>query len=176
MGAIVNAANCTVTAAAAGAFVVAKTGGTDGALDAGAVSAAAIAGPFVLRVKPLGAGLFYAGVAADPAAGTGASGIDRALQVNAGNARPSDAGFLKPGTFALDTYLWMRRAGGLLQYLTGPVLATAVLKRTSGDPGPAMFFDCAIAAAGLAIEVRFDVPAAFAARRPRRGLALGLGF
>lgn len=176
MGAIVNAANCAVAPAAGGAFVVTKTGGADGGFDAGAVSAAALAGPFVLRVKPLGAGLFYAGVTATPGAGLSPGAIDRALQVNAGMARPSDAGFLKPGMFAIDTCLWMRRGGGLLQYLTGPVLATAIAKRTASDPGPAMAFACAIAAAGLAIEVKFDAPAAFAARQPRRRLTIGFGF
>jgi hypothetical protein len=39
-----------------------------------------------------------------------------------------------------------------------------------------LFFDSAIATAGLAVEVKFAPPAAYAARRPgRRGLTLGVG-
>jgi hypothetical protein len=177
MGAIVNAACCTVAAAAGGAFIATKTGGADGASDASAVSAAAIAGDFVLRVKPLGAGLCYAGVSANPAAGLDETAIDRALQISGGLCRAVEAGTFRPGAFALSTYAWIRRAGGTIQYLTGPLLATATVRRSVADAGAPLFFDSTICAAGLALEVKFDVPAAFAPRRAaRRGLTLGLGF
>jgi hypothetical protein len=176
MGAIVNAANCTVAAAAGGAFVVTKTGGADDASDASAVAAAPIAGDFVLRVKPLGSGLCYVGVSANPAAGLTESTIDRALQLSAGLCRAVEAGTFRPGAFALSTYAWIRRTGATLQYLTGPQLATATVRRTVADAGAPLFFDSTLCAAGLAIEVKFDVPAGFAARRaPRRRLTLGLG-
>ena len=177
MGAIVDAANCTVAPAAGGAWLVTKTGGADGASDASAVSAAAITGDVVLRMRPLGAGLCYAGLSASPAAGIDETTIDRALQLNGGLCRAVESGAFRPGSFALATYAWIRRSGGLVQYLTGPLLATATLRRSVADAGAPLFFDSAIAAAGLAIEVKFDVPAAFAPRRAgRRGLALGFGF
>ncbi|MBV9930396.1 MAG: hypothetical protein JO013_05580 [Alphaproteobacteria bacterium] len=175
MGAIVGAANCAVAAAAGGAFTVTKTGGADGVSDASAVSTAAIAGDFVLRVKPLGPGLFFAGVSAVPAATIDESGINRALQFSAGLCRAVESGAFRPGSFALATYAWIRRSGGTIQYLTGPVLATAAVRRTVADAGAPFFFDSALAAAGVGFEVKFDVPAAFAPRRPgRRGLTLGL--
>jgi hypothetical protein len=177
MGAILNAANCTVAPAAGGAWLVTKSGGTDGASDASAVSAAAIAGDFVLRAKPLGPGLCYVGVSANPNAGLDETTIDRGLQISNGLCRAVEAGSFRPGIFALATYAWIRRSGGTLHYLTGALLATATVRRTVPDAGAPLFFDSAIAAAGLAVEVKFDVPAAFALRRPaRRGLTLGLGF
>jgi len=177
MGAILGVANCTVAPAAGGAWVVTKSGGTDGASDASAVSATAIAGDFALRVRPLGPGLCYAGVSANPNAGISETTIDRGLQISGGLCRAVEAGSFKPGSFTLATYAWIRRTGSMLQYLTGPLLATATVRRTVVDAGAPLFFDSAIAAAGLAIEVKFDVPAAFAPRRPsRRGLTLGLGF
>jgi hypothetical protein len=177
MAAIVNAAACTVAPAAGGAFVITKTGGVDEASDASAVSAAAIAGDFLLRVKPLGTGLCYAGVSANPAAGLDETRIDRAVQLGGGLCRVVEAGAFRPGAFLLSTYGWIRRSGGTIQYLTGPVLATATLRRTVADIGAPLFFDSTICAAGMAIEVKFDVPAAFAPRRAaRRGLTLGVGF
>lgn len=176
MGAIVNAANCDVAAAAGGAWVVTKTGGVDGVSDASAVSSAAIGGDFVLRLRPLGAGLCYLGVSANPAAGVSETTIERALQLNAGVVRISESGVLRPGSFALATYGWIRRSGGSLQYLIGPLLATAMVRRTVGDAGAPLFFDSAIATAGFAVEVKFAAPAAYAARRPgARGLTLGVG-
>jgi len=175
MGAIANAANCAVAAAAAGAWVATKTGGSDGASDASAVSAAGIAGDFVLRVKPLGTGLCFAGVSAAPGAGIGEATIDRAFQIASGLCRILESGSYRPGSFALATYAWIRRSGGSLDYLTGPLLATATVRRTAAIGTGPLFFDSAIATAGLAIEVKFDLPAAFAPRRAaRRGLTLGL--
>ncbi|HMC90968.1 MAG TPA: hypothetical protein VKI45_00775 [Allosphingosinicella sp.] len=176
MGAIVNAANCTVAPAAGGAFTVTKTGGTDGASDAGAVSAAALSGPFLLRVRPLGAGSCTAGVTANPGSGIAPGGIDYGALISGGTYRSSDAGVLRPGSFPISTYWWVRRGGGTIQYLSGPVLATATLRRTLPDPGTALFFDCAIATAGLSLEVKFDAPGAFAVRRLRGRLTLGLSF
>jgi hypothetical protein len=176
MAAIVSAANCTVTAGGGGASIVTKSGGTSGAFDASAISAAGLDGPFVLRVKPPGSGLCYVGVSANPTAGILPGSIDRSVQINAAVWRAADAGFLKPGSYPLDTFVWMRRAGGVLDYLSGPTLAGAVLRRTITDPGGTLFFDSVIATAGLTLEVTFDVPGAFASRRPRRVLTLALGF
>jgi hypothetical protein len=176
MGAIVNAANCAVAAAPGGTWVVTKTGGTDGVSDASAVSSTGISGDFVLRVRPLGTGLCYLGVSANPGAGVSEATIERALQLNAGLVRICESGVLRPGSFALATYAWIRRSSGVLQYLIGPLLATAAVRRTVGDSGAPLFFDSAIATAGLAVEVKFAPPAAYAARRPgRRGLTLGVG-
>jgi hypothetical protein len=174
MPAIVNAANCTVAPAAGGAFIVAKSGGANGAFDAGAVSAAGLSGPFVLRLRPLGADSCYAGVTHTP--GAGAAGITYGVLLEGSTYRSSDAGILRPGSFPLSTYLWIRRGGGTVQYLSGPVLATASVRRTVADPGTALFFDCAIAAAGPSIEVKFDAPGGFAVRRPAGRLTLGLSF
>jgi len=175
MGAIVNAANCAVAAGTGGAWLATKTGGSDGASDASAVSATGIAGDFVLRVKPLGTGLCFAGVSAAPGAGIAEATIDRAFQIGGGLCRIVESGSFRPGSFPLATYAWMRRSGGSLDYLTGPLLATAAVRRTVAVGTGPLFFDSTILAAGLAIEVKFDLPAAFVARRAaRRGLTLGL--
>lgn len=176
MPAIVNAANCTVTAGAGGTLVVAKTGGADGTFDASAVSDAGIDGPFVLWVKPPASGLFYVGVSADPLAGIAPSSIERAVQINGAIWRASDSGFPKPASFPVATYVWMRRAGGVIDYLSGPTLAGAVVRRSIPDPGTRLFFDSAIGPLGLSFEARFDPIAATAPRRPLRGLTLGLSF
>jgi hypothetical protein len=177
MAAIVDAGNCTVAAGTGGAFVVTKSGGANGVQDASAVSAAGIAGDVVLRVKLLGTGLCYVGVSSAPLASVTASSVERGVQINGGTCRPAESGVIRPGSFALDTYLWVRRSADTVQILSGPALATAIVRRTVADAGAPLFFDSAIATAGLAIEVKFDVPAAFAAaRRPRRGLTLGLAF
>jgi hypothetical protein len=176
MADIVNAANCSVAAGSGGAFVVTKNGGANGVQDASAVSAAAIAGDAVLRVKLLGTGLCYVGLSSAPLASVTATSIERGVQINGGVCRPADGGLIRPGSFALDTYVWVRRSADTIQLLSGPALATATVRRTVADGGAALFFDSTIATAGLALEVKFDVPAAFATlrRRPRRGLTLGI--
>jgi hypothetical protein len=179
MGAITGAANCSVAAAQDGAFTVVKTVGTDGAFDASAVSAAGVAGDLLMRVKPLGTGLCCFGVSADPLAGNDAATIARAFRLSGSLARVSEFGVLKPGSFAIDTYAWIRRSGGVLEYLTGPDLATAALKRSIADAGAPLFFDSSIAGLGMGFEVRFGAAAEFAARRRRRSagrLALAFGF
>jgi len=175
MAVIVNAANCSVAPAAGGAWVITKTGGDPAAADASAVSTAPIAGDFVLRARRLNTVVGYCGAAADPA-GEGFATIDWAVQISGATARVYESGAFQPPLFAVAGFVWLRRTGTVLQYLIGADLATTVLKRTvTGVSGP-YYFDSAILTAGGQLEVKFDVPAAFAPTRARRRtLGFGLG-
>jgi hypothetical protein len=174
MAGIVNAANCTVEAQEGGAFLVTKTGGNPDTPDASAVSDQAMAGDFVLRVRGFGNPLFYAGVSANPLAGNGSTTIDRAIQLSGTSGRCYESGFFRPPLFTPSVFVWLRRTAGQLQTLTGADLATAIPVRTvSGVTGP-MWFDSSLLRAGGAIEVRFDLPSAFAGRKRRRRLSLAL--
>jgi hypothetical protein len=174
MAGIVNAANCTVAAGENGAFVVTKTGGNPDSPDASAVSDQAMAGDFVLRFRALGDPLLYAGVSANPLAGNGSGTIDRAVQLSGTSGRCFESGFFRPPLFTPAGFVWLRRTGGVLQYLTGADLATAIAVRTvSGVAGP-LWFDSSLLRAGGAMEVKFDLPSAFAVRKRRRRLSLAL--
>lgn len=176
MTAILNSEQCAVAPGAAGAWLVTKTGGDPAAADASAVSAAAMAGDFVLRARALGDGTFYVGVSAAPLAGSGFASIDRALQISGDLARPFDSGVARPGTFTISGYVWMRRQGASLDYLNGAELATADLRRSVSVGTAPLWFDSALVTPGIPIEVKFDGPAAFAARRRRPQLSIGFGF
>jgi hypothetical protein len=177
MATIVNAANCAVAALAGGAWSIAKSGGTNGAFDASAVSAAGIAGALVLRAKPLATGNWYVGVSTNPAAGVDGASIAWAIQMSNGLCRCVENGVARTGFFPLSTYAWIRRSDGVLQYLTGADLATAVVKRSIADPGGALFFDSSLATAGGSIEVKLDpIAPAAPVRHPRRRLTLAFGF
>ena len=175
MSTIVDAANCTVAQAAGGAWLVTKTGGTAGAPDASAVSAEAIAGDFVLRMRVVGTGNAYAGVSAAPLAGHDFATIDRAVQLGGALTRIYESGVSRPPSFALAGFGWIRRTGTLLEYLTGSQLATAAVKRTVSGVGGALRFDSSLLAAGTTLEVKFGPPAAFAARPRRSRLSVALG-
>lgn len=176
MATIVNAANCAVAPLAGGAWSIAKSGGAAGAYDASAISAAPIAGPLVLRVKPLASGNWYAGLNPAPAGSVDGASIPYAFFASGGFCRCSELGALKTGSFGVSTYAWIRRSDGLIQYLTGPDLATAALKRSIADPGGALFFDSSIATTGFGLEIAFDPIGGAPVRRPRRRLTLSLGF
>jgi hypothetical protein len=174
MAAIVNAANCSVAAQEGGAFLVTKTGGNPDSPDASAVSDQAMAGDFVLRAQALGNPLLYVGVSANPLAGNGPTTIDRAIQLSGTSGRCYESGFFRPPLFTPVGFVWLKRAAGMLYYLTGADLATATAVRmVSGVTGP-LWFDSSLLRAGGAVEVRFDLPSAFAARKRRRRLSLGL--
>jgi hypothetical protein len=174
MPAIVNAANCTVAAGEGGAFLVTKTGGNPDMPDASAVSDQAMAGDFVLRAHALGNPLLYVGVSANPLAGNGSTTIDRAIQLSGASGRCYESGFFRPPLFTPVGFVWLKRTADVLQYLTGNDLATAIAVRTvSGVTGP-LWFDSSLLRAGGAVEVKFDLPSAFAARKRRRRLSLAL--
>ncbi|MEA3061854.1 MAG: hypothetical protein QOJ94_1635 [Sphingomonadales bacterium] len=174
MPAIVNAANCTVEAQDGGVFLVTKTAGNADTPDASAVSDQAMAGDFVLRARALGNPLLYLGVSANPLAGNGPTTIDRAIQLSGTSGRCYESGFFRPPLFTPAGFVWLKRTADVLQYLTGNDLATATAVRTvSGVTGP-LWFDSSLLRAGGAVEVRFDLPSAFAARKRRRRLSLGL--
>jgi hypothetical protein len=174
MVAIIGAANCSVAAAAGGAWLITKTGGTPGIDDARALSAAAIAGDFILRARSLAGGLVYVGLGSNPASGSGGAAIERAVQINGTAGRCYDLGIYKPPIFAVPSYVWLRRSGGILEYLTGPVLAGATLRRSVTGITAPLWFDSALASAGAAIEIKFAAPSGFAARARRHGLTFGV--
>jgi len=174
MAGIVNAANCTVEAQEGGVFLVTKTGGNPNAPDASAVSDQAMAGDFVLRFRAFGDPLLYAGVSANPLASNGSGTIDRAVQLSGASGRCYESGFFRPPLFTPVDFVWLRRTGSVLQYLTGADLATAIAVRTvTGVTGP-LWFDSSLLRAGGAMEVRFDLPSAFAGRKRGRRLSLAL--
>jgi hypothetical protein len=176
MAAIVNAANCAVEARPGGVFAVTKTGGDPAAPDASAVSSQSIAGDFVLRVRPVDGFLGYFGVSASPLASAGFNTIDRAVQINGTTGRCYESGIQRPPAFMVeDGYVWLRRTGSRLDYLYGAELATAALARSVTGVSAAMWFDSSIVTPGVGIEVKFDVPGAFAAAKRRRRLSLALG-
>jgi len=179
MGAIVSAANCSVVGTGDGAYTVIKIGGIDGAFDASAVSLSAVAEDVLVRLKPIGGGPFVAGLTADPFGGNDGASIPRAFSVGSGLARPYESGTARSPIFPPDTYVWIRRSDGALDYLTGPTIEEAVARRIAGDAGAPLFFDSSIAATGGGFEVKFGAPADFAPPRRRRApnrLTLGLGF
>jgi hypothetical protein len=174
MGAIVNAANCSVEAGPDGSWIVTKTGGEADAADASAVSAAPIAGDLVMRVRTLNNAVAFAGVDPDPLAGEGFAGIDHALQLNQGLLRIYEGGLLRPPSFAAAGYAWVTRVGGTITYSTGHTLATAVVKRTvSGIVAP-LFFDSSLLTAGGILEVKFEPPAAPRRRATPARIGIGL--
>jgi hypothetical protein len=168
MAGIVNVANCTVEAQDGGVFLVTKTGGNADMPDASAVSDQAMAGDFVLRLRAVGNPLLYAGVSANPLAGNGSTTIDRAVQLSGTSGRCYESGFFRPPSFTPVGFVWLRRTANVLQILTGDALATATVVRTvSGVTGP-LWFDSSLLRAGCAVEVRFDLPSAFAGKTKRR--------
>lgn len=174
MPAVVNAANCSVSALPAGGYLVTKTGGNAGTADASAVSAA-LAGDFVLRLRAPSDFVGYAGLSANPSASIAFNAIDRAVQLSGGTGRCYDGGLFRPPVFTPGGgCVWVRRKGGQLDYLHGPDLASATLVRSVAGVAGALGFDSAILSPGIALEVRFDVPAAFAGRKRRR-LSVSLG-
>jgi hypothetical protein len=176
MAAIVNAANCAVEAQPGGVFVVTKTGGDPATPDASAVSSQSMAGDFVLRVRPLDSLLGYFGVSANPLASAGFNTIDRAVQMNGTTGRCYESGLQRPPAFAVeDAYVWLRRVGTRLDYLYGPELATAATARSVTGVTATMWFDSSIVTPGVGLEVKFDVPGAFATAKRRRRLSLALG-
>jgi len=176
MPAIVNAANCSVAPLPGGGWLLTKTGGDPAAADASAVSDQGIAGDFLLRLHATGDFAGYFGVSADPLGGIAFSTIDRAVQLSAGTCRCYDRGLFRPPVFTpAGGCVWLRRTGATLDYLHGPVLAAASLVRSVASVTGTLWFDSAIVSATSGLEVKFDAPAAFAARQRRRRLALTLG-
>lgn len=175
MSVIVAAANCAVEAATGGAWTIAKTGGAAGVGDASAVSVEAMAGDFVLRARLVAPGTAYAGVSVNAAAAHDGASIDRAIQLSGAIGRVFETGVQRPPFFGVSGFVWLRRIGGTLEYGTGPDYAGLSVKRTvSGVTGP-LRFDSSLLTQGVAIEVKFDVPAAFAKAAPRRA-RLSFGF
>jgi hypothetical protein len=177
MSTIVAVANCAVEAGTAGAWTITKTGGAAGAADASAVSADAMAGDFVLRARLLGPGTVYVGVSADPLAADDGATINRAFQLSGSIARMYESGVQRPPFFGISGFVWLRRIAGTLEYGVGPDYSALVVKRTvAGVPG-ALRFDSSLLTAGVAMEVKFGLPTAFAKaapRRPRLGLGLSI--
>ncbi|HEX2763997.1 MAG TPA: hypothetical protein VHM92_09200 [Allosphingosinicella sp.] len=177
MGEIVAAANCSVEAAAGGTWIVTKTGGANGAADSSAVSAAAMAGDFVLRARLLGPGTAYVGVGANPLAAHDGASIERALQISGSIVRMFESGAQRPPFFGLTGFAWLRRIGGTLEYGVGADYASIVVKRSVAGVSGALRFDSSLLTSGLAVEVKFELPAAFlkaARRRPRLSLGLSI--
>lgn len=177
MPAIVNAANCTVTASPGGVFTVAKTSGDPAAADASAVSDQGMSGDFVLRARALSNFFGYFGVSANPLAGNGSSTIDRAVQINGTSGRCYESGFFRPPIFSPGTgFVWMRRAGGTLDWLYGPELGGATVVRSVAGVAGTLWFDSSILQPDVGLEVKFGAPAEFAVRQKRRRLMLAIGY
>jgi hypothetical protein len=178
MLALTNAAHCLVEAAGGGAWLVTKTGGSDGVADASAVSAAGIAGDFVLRARLIADGSCYVGVSPDPEADHGFAAMPHALNLLGLSARPTELGVTRPPIFTVAGYAWLRRAGGTIEYGTGPDLANLSVRRTVPAPQGPVRFDSSLLGAGMTVEVAIGGAAEFEpGRRGRRqAVAIGLGF
>lgn len=174
MATIVDAANCSAQPGAAGAWLVTKISGVDGAADASAVSTEAFAGDFLLRVRLVAGSSAFVGVSANPLAGHDHLAIERAVQIVGTLGRIYESGTFRAPSFGVVDQIWLRRTGSTLEYLTGD-LATASAKRTVTGVTGAMRFDSSIANLGAQIEVKMDLPSAFARPRGRRS-RLSLGF
>lgn len=181
MVAIVDAQSTTVTALGGGIYRVEKTGGAAGAFDASAVSAAAIAGDCVLRVRDLSApnNLVF-GLSVNPGENPGYDKIDHAVQFYLTDLYVYERGALIPPARQNAGTVWIVRSGNVLSYLVGDYPATAMLARKIIGVTAPLWFDSSIVRANGAIEVRFDPPGSWCeppgGRRRTLGLALGAKF
>lgn len=164
---IIDNANTTVTHTGGGVYAITKTSGSGGTYDADAVSSSGITGDFILRLKPITAGIalrYGGGVSASPTGSSNYTTVDNLYLASTTNnwgiyesgANPASG---SPGA----EFYWIWRTGTTLGYGRGGTLADAqaAADRTTTSTGT-MFFDSTFADPGDQLEALFYVSEALA--------------
>ena len=126
-----------------------------------------------MRARALGSGAFYAGLSANPHADPTPTSIERGFLINGPSVRIVEFGTARPGSHALDGYVWIRRTGDTLEYLSGTAIGSATVKRTVVAGAP-LYFDSSLATPDVALEVLIETPGS-GSRKRRPLLSLGFG-
>ncbi|HEX8300735.1 hypothetical protein [Sphingomonas sp.] len=176
MVAIVDAQSTAVTALGDGSYRIDKTAGS-AAFDASAVSAAAIAGDCVLRVRDLSApnSLFF-GLSIEPGEGLGFGQMDYSAHLYGGDLYVYERGVYVPTPSTHAGTAWIVRSGSVLTYLIGDHPATALVARSVSGVTAPLWFDSSISKEEGAIEVRFEPPGSWCEPPFRAPQALEMTF